>query len=406
MRLISFDELDRITSALPEVPRIICPGGGASPLQLLSALDSRLERWNLFCVNAPEGVPARDGVTHETVFLGPGSRAAGQVRYFPVPLSTASLLFATSCPPDMVVLHTTTPRNRVVSMGVEVQLMVSAVEHAKRRGVPVVAQMNPRMPFTRGDAVLADDVIDFAVEVDAPLIPVPPVDLDDEVLSIGELVASRVADGSTIQIGIGKIPDAAARSLRSGRNLRVWTGMITDAAMDLDRAGALVPRRQMTGSSVLGSQELYAWADDNPRIRLLRAEKTNDPKSISALPGFVSIHSALQVDLFGQVNASRFGDRIYSGTAGSTDFQSGAMHSPGGQSLVALRSRHRGDSTIIGQLAGPATYSQPTAVITENGIAELLFHHEGDQAERLIERAAHPDARDGLRAQARRHGLL
>ncbi|AXE38876.1 acetyl-CoA hydrolase/transferase family protein [Acidipropionibacterium virtanenii] len=406
MRLISIDELDRAVSTLPEAPRIVSPGGGASPLELLGALDARLERWSLFCVNAPEGVPARDGVTHETVFLGPGSRAAGQVRYFPVPLSTAALLFATSCPPDMVVLHTTTPRNHVVSMGVEVQLLVSAVEYAKRRGVPIIAQINPRMPFTRGDAVLADDVIDYAVEVDAPLIPVPPVDLDEEVMSIGELVASRVADGSTIQIGIGKIPDAAAHSLHARRNLRIWTGMITDAAMHLDRAGALVARRQMTGSAVLGSEELYAWADDNPRVRLLRCEKTNNPASISALPAFVSIHSALQVDLFGQVNASRFGDRIYSGTAGSTDFQAGAMHSSGGQSLVALRSRHRETSTIIGQLAGPATYSQPTAVITENGVAELLYHHEAEQAERLIERAAHPDAREELRAQARRHGLL
>lgn len=406
MRLISLDELDRITAALPERPRIVAPGGGAAPLRLLSGLDARLGEWNLFCINAPQGVPVRPGVTHETVFLGPGSRAAERVRYFPMPMSTASALFATSCPPDLVVLHTTTPRTHVLSMGIEVQMMVSAVEAARRRGATVIAQINPRMPFTRGDAVIADTAVDYAVEVDEPLIPVAPLQLDEEVLRIGELVASRVGDGATIQIGIGKIPDAVALGLRGRRNLRIWTGILTDAAMALEGAGALMAHRQMTGSSLLGSQELYEWADDNPRIRLLRIEKTNDQKTISGLPGFVSIHSALQVDLFGQVNASRLGERIYSGTAGSIDFQIGAMHSPGGQSLVALRSTHRGRSTIIGRLDGPATYSQPSAVITENGIAELFCHAEDDQATRLIERAARPDARQELREQARRHGLL
>ncbi len=406
MRLIGIDELDRIIADLPERPRIVSPGGGASPLALLDGLDQALESWTLFCVNAPEGVPVRDGVTHETVFLGPGSRAARDVRYLPMPMSIAPMLMTTSCPPDLVVLHTTTPRNHVVSMGIEIQMMGAAIDAAKKRGVPVIAQINPQMPFTRGDGVLPEDAIDYAVEVDAPLIPVPPAELDDDMLRIGELVGSRIHDGSAIQIGIGKIPDAAAHCLRGRKNLRIWSGILSDAAMALDRAGALMAHRQMTGSSLLGSLELYAWADENPRIRLLRCEKTNDPATVSALPGFISIHSALEVDLFGQVNASRFGDRIYSGTAGSTDFQFGAMHSRGGQSLVALHSRHRGASTIVGELSGPATYSQPTAVITENGVAELLFRDEAEQARRLIDRAAHPDVREELRGQAARHGLL
>lgn len=406
MRLITMDELERVTAALPDCPRIVAAGGGASPLALLNGLDESLDNWRLFCVNAPLGVPAHDGVCHETVFLGPGSRAARDVDYFPMPMSTAPMLLSTSCPPDLVVLHTTTVRNRVVSMGIEVQLMAAAVEAAKRRGIPVIAQINPQMPFTRGDGVLPEDAIDLAVEVDEPLIPVDPAPLDDDLLQIGDLVASRVHDGDAIQIGIGKVPDAAARGLLGHRNLRIWSGILSDAAMTLDQAGSLVPHRQMTGSSLLGSLELYAWADENPRIRLLRSEKTSNPATISALNGFVSIHSALEVDLFGQVNASRFGLKVYSGTAGSTDFQTGAMRSKGGQSLVALHSRHADSSTIVGRLSGPATYSQPSAVITENGIAELLFRDEAMQASRLIERAAHPDFRDELREQAERIGLL
>lgn len=405
MRLIGIDELDEIVATLPECPRIVAPGGGATPLELLDGLDQRLDRWRLFCINAPRGVPARDGVTHETVFLGPGSRRSEDVHYFPMPMSSAPMLLSTSCPPDLVVLHTTTSRNRVVSMGIEVQIMAAAVEAAKRRGIPVIAQLNPQMPFTRGDGVLPEEAIDYAVEVDAPLIPADPVILDEDLLRIGELVAGRVRDGNIIQIGIGKVPDAAARALRGHRNLRIWSGILSDAAMTLDRAGALVAHRQMSGSSLLGSSELYAWADENPRIRLLRCEKTNNPATVSALDGFISIHSALEVDLFGRVNASRIGLKIYSGTAGSTDFQFGAMHSRGGQSLVALHSRHTGASTIVGGLSGPATYAQPTAVITENGVAELLFRDEDEQARRLIERAAHPDHREELREQAGRFGL-
>lgn len=405
MRLVDIDSLDPILATLPDCPRIVAPGGGATPLALLDALDRQLGSWKLFCVNAPAGVPAHHGVRHETVFLGPGSRQAQDVHYFPMPMSTAPMLLSTSCPPDLVVLHTTTPRNRVVSMGIEVQLMAAAVEAAKRRGVPVIAQLNPQMPFVRGDGVLPEQAIDVAVEVDQPLVPVAPAILDNDLISIGELVASRVHNGSTIQIGIGKIPDAAALGLRRHKDLRIWSGILSDAAMALDRAGALVAGRQMTGSSLLGSLELYAWADENPRVRLLRCEKTNSPSSVAALDGFVSIHTALEVDLFARVNASRFGLKLYSGTAGSTDFQFGAMHSRGGQSLVALHSRHKDSSTIVGRLSGPATYSQPTAVITENGVAELIFADEDEQARRLIDNAAHPDFRQQLRSQARDLGL-
>jgi acyl-CoA hydrolase len=145
--------------------------------------------------------------------------------------------------------------------------------------------------------------------------------------------------------------------------------------------------------------ELYAWADGNDRIRMLRTETVNNPARISANPLMVSINSALEVDLFAQVNASGLRGRTYSGFGGQPDFVVGALHSAGGQAIIALRAWHprAGCSTIVPQLSGPATSFQHTAVVTEQGTAVLWGRDQGEQAHELIERAADPRAREQLR---------
>ena len=142
-------------------------------------------------------------------------------------------------------------------------------------------------------------------------------------------------------------------------------------------------------------------------MQLLRCERTNDPGTIARQPAMTSVNTAMQVDLFGQVNASRIGTRIFSGTGGATDFLVGALHSPGGQALVAMRSWHlkAGVSTIVDKLDAPVTSVQPTAVVTEQGVAELFGNSEREQARQLIENAAHPQARSQLRQAAARYGL-
>jgi acyl-CoA hydrolase len=183
--------------------------------------------------------------------------------------------------------------------------------------------------------------------------------------------------------------------------------MFSDGVVQLDAAGALAPGAPLVASFVFGSAELYSWVDRNPRVRLMRTEHTNDPARIARQPLVTSINSALQVDLFAQVNASRIGARIYSGFGGQTDFLVGALHSPGGQAFIALRSWHpKADvSSIVPLLTEPATSFQATAIVTEHGLAPIWGLDQRAQAAGLIEIAAHPDARAELRDAAGRLGL-
>jgi acyl-CoA hydrolase len=178
--------------------------------------------------------------------------------------------------------------------------------------------------------------------------------------------------------------------------------MFSDGVLALDRSGALDPAAQLTASFVFGSPDLYAWLDRNPRVRMLRTETTNDPAMIKRNQLMVSVNSALQVDLFGQANASRIGRRIYSGLGGQTDFVVGALHAPGGQALVALRSWHpRAQcSTVVPLVDEPVTSFQMSAVVTEQGVAEVFGHDQRTQARNLISQAAHPSAREELWEEA------
>ena len=252
------------------------------------------------------------------------------------------------------------------------------------------------------------DQVDYLLEAESGLGGPPPRPAPDEVaLTIGEAAAARIGDGATLQMGIGAVPDAVLGRLVERRGLRIWSEMFSDGVLALSRRGCLDLSEPVVASFVLGSPELYAWIDRNPRVRLLRTELTNAPSRIALNPRMVSINTALQVDLFGQANASRIGARIYSGFGGQTDFIVGAIHADGGQALMTLASWHRKAdvSTIVAQLGEPVTSFQHTAVITENGVAELYGADERTQARRLIEDAAHPSARPALREAARELGL-
>jgi acyl-CoA hydrolase len=163
----------------------------------------------------------------------------------------------------------------------------------------------------------------------------------------------------------------------------------------------------LTASICFGSRRLYDWVDLNSRVQMLRTEKTNSPALIAANRQMTSVNSALEVDLFGQANASRINARIYSGYGGQTDFIVGALHSPGGQAFIALRSWHpRADcSTVVPLLDEPVTSFQQSAVVTEQGVAKLLGYDEKTQARHLIEYAAHPSVRSELWEEAKELGL-
>ena len=388
-------------------PRVVVPGNFATPHAILSMLDAVLPEYRLFALNAQAGVPDRPGVVHETPFVGPGVRRSARLDYVPARLSLVPRLFARTHAPDVVVVHTTPPRAGRVSLGLEVNILPAAVEECRRRGGLVIAQVNPRMPWTYGDGELSTDLIDIGVEVDAPL--ASPVQRSPGELErvIGDRVAAFVEDGATLQLGIGGVPDATLAGLVKRHRLRIWTEMFSDGVLALDAAGALDRDEQLVASFLFGSPELYAWVDGNPRVRMLRTEVTNDPAEIARHPRMTSVNSALQVDLYGQANASWAGGHIYSGFGGQSDFVVGALHAAGGVAVVALPSWHpKADrSTIVASLDGPATSFQHSWVVTEQGAASIWPATSREQARHLIG-VAHPDARPGLEREAAAKGLL
>lgn len=399
--------LTDVVSALPADPRVVVTGNHATPWHLLGEVDGLLDSYRLWALNGQPGLPQRDGVALETCFVGAGQRRSPQLRYFPSRLSLVPTLFGSALPPDLVLLHTTPPRGGMVSLGVEVNVLPAAIEAARARGGRVVAQVNHEMPWTSGDALVPVDQIDLMVTADGPLPTAPPGRIDEGSALIGSRVASRVGDGATLQAGIGAVPDATLHGLVERRGLKVWTEMFSDSVLALERAGALDRTVPIRSSFLFGSAELLAWAHDNERIHMLRTETTNDPALIARNPAMTSVNTALQVDLFGQANASRINARIHSGFGGQTDFIVGALHSPGGQALIALKSWHpKADvSTIVPLVDEPVTSFQMSAVITEQGAATVFGNDQREQARELIEHAAHPSVRDELWEEAAELGL-
>ncbi|SCG43520.1 acetyl-CoA hydrolase/transferase family protein [Micromonospora coxensis] len=407
MRVVSEAELAAAFGRLPDRPRVVAGGNHAAPMRILGLLDAAVERYRLYMLNAPRGIPDREGVDYETSFVGAGMRGHPRLSYLPSRLSLVPALLRDRLAPDVVLLHTTVPRGGTLSLGVEVNILPAAIEAARARGALVVAQANRQMPVTYGDAALPLDAVDLVVEVDEPL-PVPAATERDPVsAAIGARVAALVPEQATLQLGIGGVPDATLLALTDRRGLRIWSEMFSDGVLALEKAGALDPDAPVTASFCFGSDELYDWVDGNPRVRMLRTEQTNDPGRIARNPRLVSVNSALEVDLFAQANASRIGTRVYSGFGGQTDFIVGALHSEGGQAIVALRSWHpKADvSTVVPLLSGPVTSFQHSAIVTEQGCAALWGRDAVAQAQQLVDHAAHPDARDGLREAGRRMGL-
>jgi acyl-CoA hydrolase len=403
MRTIALEGLAPALSTLPADPRVVVSGNFATPHAVLAAVDAALPEYRLHALNAQPGLPDRDGVTHETAFVGPGMRKSATLRYIPSRLSLVPHLFAATCPPDLVVVHTSVPSDGKVSLGIEVNILPAAIEAVRARGGLVVAQMNPQMPYTFGDAEIPLDDIDLGIEVDTPLPSPGAMEIDDVSAAIGERVAVRVADGSTMQLGIGAVPDAVLSGLTGRRGLRIWSEMFSDGVLELDRAGALDADAVLTSSFLFGSAELYRWVDRNPRVAMLRTETTNEPSLIAQQPLMTSVNTALQVDLYAQANASRVKGRIYSGFGGQTDFIVGALHSKGGQAILALRSWHprANVSTIVPMIEEPVTSFQASAIVTENGAAWIWGYDQMSQARHLIRDAAHPDVRDELWEEAR-----
>jgi acyl-CoA hydrolase len=407
MRIVTEPELGSVLGSVPGVPRVVASGNYAAPLRALRVLDAAVAEYRLHMLNAQPGIPDREGVTYETVFVGPAMRAHPRLTYFPCRLSLLPSLLRHRLRPDIVLLHTSPPNDGAVSLGVEVNILPAAIEAARAHGGMVIAQANTAMPLTHGDAIIPLDAIDYLINTSDPLTTHPPTPDDPVSAAIGERVASLIPHQATLQLGIGAIPDATLHALRERRGLRIWSEMFSDGVLALEKAGCLDTEVPITASFCFGSPQLYDWIHANPRVRMLRTEKTNDPAAIEQHPNLMSVNSALQVDLFAQANASRVGGRVYSGFGGQTDFIVGAMHSPGGHAVIALRSWHpKADvSSVVPLVSGPVTSFQHSYIVTEQGLAQIWGHDALAQAQHILDHAAHPNARDNLREAGRALGL-
>ena len=407
MRMMTESKLAAVLGHLPGTPRVVVSGNFATPWETLAVVDSAIESYHLFALNAQPGMPDRPGVVLESAFVGSGMRGKDSLRYFPCRLSLVPNLLKTEIPPDVVLVHTSEPVHGTVSLGVEVNILPAAIETARARGGIVIAQVNPQMPYTFGDAVHSVDEFDFGVEVSAPLSSPthrPPLDASQ---AIGERIAALVPEAATLQMGIGTVPDAVMAELTGRRGLSVWSEMFSDGMLALEETGALDPAKPITASFAFGSAALYKWMSRNPRVRMLRTEKTNDPGLIARQPRLISVNGALQVDLFAQANAARLHGIVYSGFGGQPDFVVGALHSPGGRAIIALPSWHpKADvSTVVSRLTGPVTSFQHSFIVSEQGTATIWGHDAGTQAWQIIENVAHPSVRDELMKAARGLGF-
>lgn len=291
-------------------------------------------------------------------------------------------------------------------------------------GAVVIVEVNPNLPRTFGDTLLHISEIDALVEVKYPVASLPEPEFSDKDSVIGAYIAELVEDGSTIQLGIGGIPNAVAAALRCKKNLGIHTEMFTDGMVDLIQAGAVdnsrktLYRHQSVATFALGTQRLYDFLDNNPSVVFKKGSWTNDPYVIGQNHKMVSINTTLEVDFFGQCASEAIGPVQFSGTGGQTDTAVGAQNSEGGKSVIALYSTagvkdkngERQTVSKISPLLKPGSIvslsrNDVDYVVTEYGVASLRGRSLKERAERLIT-IAHPDFRRELLLQAQKMMLL
>jgi acyl-CoA hydrolase len=283
------------------------------------------------------------------------------------------------------------------------------VQAAVAKARVIIAEVNERVPFTLGDALLPAARIDCAVHVARMPVEVLPAKISDTDLAIAKIVAGYVDDGSVLQVGIGAVPDAILRLLHDRRDLGVHSGMIGDGLVDLVEAGAITNARKAIDAGVsitgalIGTGRLYDFAHRNPRIGMRNSSYTHSDAVLARLTQLVTINSALEVDLTGQVNAEQSGDQYLGGTGGQVDYVRAGSRSPGGRSIIALPATAKNGkvSRIAAALGGPVTTarSEVDVIVTEFGAAELKGQTLAERTRRLIA-IAHPDFREALERAA------
>ena len=391
----------------------------STPQALVNAMTNRhleLQNVNIYSIHT-EGIAPyseekyKDSFTVNALFVGANIRESiqsGRANYIPMFLSEVPSAFKYGIIPlDVALIQVSPPdKHGFCSLGVSVEVTYEAVHSAKI----VIAQMNPHVPRTMGDGMIHVDKIDALVEVVEPLFEHYQRTLTKVDLQIGEHIANLIEDGSTIQTGIGAIPDAALKALTNHKDLGMHTEMFSDGVIPLIESGVITGKykkiyaEKIVSGFCLGTKKLYDYVDDNPMFEFLNTSFVNDTKWIRQNPKVVAINSALEIDLYGQVCADSIGVRQYSGVGGQMDFIRGAALSLGGKPIIALPSvTRKGKSKLVNMLARGASVVTTRAhvhwIVTEYGAINLYGKSLKERTKLLIS-IAHPDHRETLEKQA------
>lgn len=422
---------DRIVSAEEAVQviksgnRVFLTGNVSVPHKLLDALVDNAQNLEDVEICQALTVGSSDYVLPEmeghlrvnTMFISGNIREAvhsGRADFTPVLLSEFPLLFKNGhLPVDVAIIHVSLPDDHgFCSLGVEVGLTKTASESAKI----IIAEVNPQMPRTLGDAFIHVGRLNYIHHVNYPIseMAMGSDDPSAEVKKMASHIAELIPNGATMQMGIGAVPDAVLKHLYDKKDLGVHTELFSDGVIDLVEAGVLtnaektLHQGKILAGFVIGTKRLYDWVDDNPLIEMRRTEYVNDPFVIAQNDKMVAINSAIEIDLTGQVCADSIGPKLYSGVGGQLDFIYGASRSKGGVPIIALpsdtttRSGKR-FSRITGMLKHGAgvvtTRNHVRYVVTEYGIADLYGKTIRQRAQALIG-IAHPDFRADLKKEA------
>ncbi|MDP1676949.1 MAG: acetyl-CoA hydrolase/transferase C-terminal domain-containing protein [Bacteroidota bacterium] len=391
-------------------------GNAASPQTFLTFLAKRkneLRNVSVFHMllmgNDPFGENTeRDHLRHVSFFVGNAVRKAIQFHsadYIPVFLSEIpSLFYKDIIPIDIVYVMVSPPNEEgYVSLGVD----CTASKAATERGKVVIAQINQNMPFVYGEALIPLSKLNYIVEHSESLCELEKPEIGEIEQKIAQIISPLIEDGSTLQLGIGGIPNAIMSALDGKKDLGVHTEMFSDGLMEMIQKGVITNNKKTVhhglsiATFILGSKALYEFVHHNKRIKLLPSDATNNPFLISQNDKMISINSAIEVDLSGQVCSDSIGTQIYSGFGGQLDFVRGASASKGGKAIIALPSMTKNGkySRIVPTLKQGAgvvtTRADIRYIATEYGIVSLMGKTLRQRAEALIS-ISHPNFRNEL----------
>ncbi len=394
--------------------RVLIQGGSATPQTLIKAMVARAPELKKveICHLHTEGECGyanpdfRESFHTSAFFIGGNLRkmVGNTVDYIPIFLSDIPSLFREGYMDLDVVLVNVSPPDKhgFCSLGVSVDIVISAIENSKK----VIAQINPKMPRTFGDALVHLNQFSACVLVDEDIHEMQFVAPTEQEEAIGKNIAGIIEDGATLQMGIGGIPNAVLTYLANHKNLGVHTEMFSEGIVDLVEKGIVngsqkkVNPHKIISGFAMGTRRLYDFMDDNPEIEMLDIAYVNDTAIIRQNPKVTAINSAIEIDFTGQVCADSIGTRMFSGVGGQMDFMRGAALSKGGKPIIAITSTTlKGVSKIVPALKPGAgvvtTRAHARYVATEYGIAELFGKTLKQRAESLRD-VAHPDHREEL----------